>query len=68
MLVARNELVDPATRRDGEPAFSADPLPINKLTCPLFHYGALTQLVEVRLLLEVFLLAGQPALLLNDSL
>lgn len=68
MLVGRNELVDPATRKEGEPAFSANPLPTNKLTCSLFHYCALTQLVQVCWGVEVFLLACQPALLLNHSL
>ncbi len=47
MLVARNELVNPAERKEGEPAFSANPLQNNKLTCPLVQYGALKQLTEV---------------------
>jgi hypothetical protein len=54
MLVGTNELVDPAARKEGQPAFSADSLPINKLTCPLFHYCALTQLVEVCFRVEAF--------------
>ena len=47
MLVGRNELVNPAARKEGGPAFTAQPLQNNKLTCSLVQYGALTQLVEV---------------------
>ena len=47
MLVGRNELVNPAARKEGGPAFTARPLQNNKLTCSLVQYGALTQLVEV---------------------
>ena len=54
MLVGRNEVVDSALRKEGEPAFSANPLPTNKLTCTLFHYSALTQLVEVCFRVKAF--------------
>ena len=57
MLVQRDELVDLETREEGQSAFTSDPLPINKHTCALDDYGALAQLVEVRI--EYFLLNYQ---------